>query len=111
MKSKTGCTVQIKSGSNHLSFGRFSATVLLSTVLWAAPTRAATFVDPTFNTTVGVGNSGFVESVVVQPEAHILICGNFTTFNGANKPYIARLNADGSLDSSFNAAVSDWVRH
>ena len=41
-------------------------------------------------------------SVAVQPDGKVLIGGDFTTVNGTNRNGIARLNADGSLDSSFN---------
>jgi uncharacterized delta-60 repeat protein len=60
-----------------------------------------------------------VYSVAVQPDGKILIGGAFTTLqpNGAGattaRQYIARLNADGTLDTSFdpkaNAAVSSVV--
>ncbi|MGI8965130.1 MAG: hypothetical protein ACR2H1_03465, partial [Limisphaerales bacterium] len=59
--------------------------------------------DGSFNPGTGVG--GPLErnlTVVVQSEGKVLIGGNFTTINGTNRNRIARLNADGSLDSSFN---------
>jgi uncharacterized delta-60 repeat protein len=37
----------------------------------------------------------------LQPDGKILICGNFTSFNGASRIRVARLNADGTLDDSF----------
>jgi uncharacterized delta-60 repeat protein len=36
-----------------------------------------------------------------QPDGKIIVCGNFTTFNGISKNRIVRLNADGSTDNSF----------
>ena len=59
----------------------------------------AGILDTTFNP--GTGANGIVEQVLPLPDGRILICGNFTTFNGRNHPYIARLNNDGSLDESF----------
>jgi uncharacterized delta-60 repeat protein len=41
----------------------------------------------------------------------MLVCGNFTSFNGANRGYAARLNADGSVDQSFWAQPGYWVRN
>jgi hypothetical protein len=38
----------------------------------------------------------------VQADGKALIGGNFTTVNGANRNRVARLNANGSLDSGFN---------
>jgi len=43
-----------------------------------------------------------VKDIVVQPDSKILIAGNFTEVNGQERIYIARLNQDGSLDSTFN---------
>jgi len=48
------------------------------------------------------GYSGRIEAVAVQPDGKVLIGGLFTTVNGTNRNNIARLNANGSLDSSFN---------
>jgi uncharacterized delta-60 repeat protein len=66
-------------------------------------------VDDTFR--IGTGADGIVEQVLQQADGKILICGNFTTFNGQAKAYMARLNNDGSIDTSFNAAPGYWTRH
>lgn len=67
-------------------------------------------VDLSFNSGGGGIDGGLVEQIVPQPDGKILICGNFTQFNGVQKSYIARLNEDGTLDPSFSAGVSYWVR-
>ncbi len=59
--------------------------------------------DVTFNP--GSGPAGTVLCAALQTNGQIVIGGYFTTFNGANRHYIARLNADGSLDSSFDAGI------
>jgi uncharacterized delta-60 repeat protein len=59
--------------------------------------------DTTFNP--GSGANGQIISMVLQTNGQIVIGGNFTTFNGASRNRIARLNADGSLDSSFYPGV------
>ena len=41
-------------------------------------------------------------SLALQPDGKLLIGGNFTSYNGTPRNRIARLNADGSLDASFN---------
>jgi hypothetical protein len=43
-----------------------------------------------------------VNSIVVEPDGKILIGGLFTTFNGTNRNRIARLKANGSLDTTLN---------
>jgi uncharacterized delta-60 repeat protein len=57
-------------------------------------------VDPTFN--IGSGFNGGVLDIVVQPDGKILVAGTFTSFNGTPRNRIARLNSDGSLDSTFD---------
>ena len=73
---------------------------------WAA---AASLVDTNFN--VGAGANGIVEQVLQQPDGRILICGNFPTFNGQPKAYLARLHNNGSVDETFTSGASYWVRH
>jgi len=43
-----------------------------------------------------------VEAVLVQPDGKILLTGVFERVNGVARPRVARLNADGSLDTSFD---------
>src|SRR6185369_3428667 len=47
-----------------------------------------------------------VRGLAVQPDGKVFIGGNFSSVNGANRNGIARLNANGSLDSSFNPSTS-----
>jgi uncharacterized delta-60 repeat protein len=55
--------------------------------------------DNSFNPTF---TGGGVYKIKLQPDGKILICGSFTTVNGVNRGRIARLNSDGTLDTSFN---------
>ncbi|MCS6823177.1 MAG: T9SS type A sorting domain-containing protein [Cytophagaceae bacterium] len=56
--------------------------------------------DPTF--TPGTGANGEVRSISLQSDGKVLIGGWFTSYNGTGRNFIARLNADGSLDATFN---------
>lgn len=58
--------------------------------------------DTSFNPGTGVGVSAWVNSIVVQSDGRVLIGGSSTSFDGTNRGGIARLNANGSLDNSFN---------
>ncbi len=49
----------------------------------------------------GTGANATVRAVLVQPDGKILIGGNFTSYNGTAREYVARLNPDGSVDNSF----------
>lgn len=50
----------------------------------------------------GTGPSEYPTEVLIQDDGKILIGGNFTTVNGASCNRIARLNADGTFDATFN---------
>ncbi len=56
--------------------------------------------DTTFN--IGLGADGTVQSVALAPDGKILIAGDFLTINGVPRSHVARLNSDGSVDTSFN---------
>jgi uncharacterized delta-60 repeat protein len=57
-------------------------------------------VDGTFDRTAAL--NGNVHAIAVQPDGRIVIGGSFTLVGGTSRPYIARLNADGTLDGTFN---------
>jgi len=50
----------------------------------------------------GLGANGTVWAISLQPNGQIIIGGAFTSYNGSAVNQVARLNADGSLDTSFN---------
>jgi uncharacterized delta-60 repeat protein len=56
--------------------------------------------DDTFNSGTGVNNE--VLTSTIQSDGKIIIGGTFTSYNGIRRNHIARLNADGSLDGTFN---------
>ena len=60
-------------------------------------------VDTTFN--MGTGLNAFVQQVTVMPDGKIMLSGAFATYNGATANRIMRLNADGTIDTTFNAPV------
>ena len=53
---------------------------------------------------IGTGPNSTVRSVSLQSDGKILITGTFATIDGNARPGIARLNSDGSVDTSFAAA-------
>jgi len=61
-------------------------------------------VDSAFTTASGSGATSYVRSMALQGDGKILICGAFGSYNATNRNYLARLNADGSLDTGFLAA-------
>ncbi|MBI3876051.1 MAG: hypothetical protein HY300_08880, partial [Verrucomicrobia bacterium] len=63
--------------------------------------------DASFNPGAGPNNTVF--AIAVQGDGKILVGGLFTTISGQNRFRIARLNSDGSLDSTFNITLDDAV--
>ena len=59
--------------------------------------------DTTFNSG-GAGADSAVYAVAVQTDGKVLLGGQFTSYNSdsAASDYVARLNANGTLDTSFN---------
>ncbi len=57
--------------------------------------------DETF--ALGTGFDAEVRALAAQPNGHILIGGDFGTFNGANVNGLVRLDAQGRLDQTFSA--------
>ncbi|MNV05181.1 hypothetical protein D3C71_955080 [compost metagenome] len=66
--------------------------------------------DNTFN--LGNGANNYVYDIAMQPDGKMVIGGAFTTYNGVARNYIARINADGSIDNSFNpgSGTDYWVQ-
>ncbi len=56
--------------------------------------------DPTFN--IGTGFNNVVLTISIQTDGKIIVGGDFTNFNGVSRKKIARLNNDGTLDTTFN---------
>ena len=47
------------------------------------------------------GPNGSIRALLAQTDERILVGGNFSQYNSVNRNYLARLNPDASLDSSF----------
>ncbi|MBL7938484.1 MAG: T9SS type A sorting domain-containing protein [Flavobacteriales bacterium] len=58
-------------------------------------------IDGSFAIGTGFG-SGSVTGIAIQSDGKILVIGTFLLFNGNSHGRIVRLNADGSLDASYN---------
>lgn len=78
------------------SFSNYDGT----TINHIARLNADGVLDNTFNP--GTGTISEINTIAIQPDGKIVIGGNFSVYNGIPRNNIARLNANGSLDSTFN---------
>ncbi|MFM9006926.1 MAG: delta-60 repeat domain-containing protein, partial [Flavobacteriales bacterium] len=60
----------------------------------------------------GTGADNIIYATALQTDGKIIIGGQFTSYNGTTRNSIARLNADGTLDASFNpgTGANDRIR-
>ncbi len=88
--------IAVQSDGKPILVGAFTNTISHNIA------RLATngLVDTTFKT--GTGANGPVYAVALQPDGKILIGGAFTKFSGVARNRIARLNTNGTLDTTFN---------
>ncbi len=69
--------------------------------------RADGALDASFNP--GTGANLALNKLVLQPDGKFLIGGQFTNYNGVSRNHIARVNADGSVDTTFNPGSTGFV--
>jgi uncharacterized delta-60 repeat protein len=69
------------------------------------PTPGPGNVDPTFTATLTRNYFRPVDAVITQPDGKIIVGGDFESFAGRARRNIARVNADGSCDSTFDPAL------
>jgi uncharacterized delta-60 repeat protein len=58
---------------------------------------------------IGTGFNGSVLSIAVQSDGKILVGGNFTSYAGTSRNYVAKLNSDGTLDNNFDFDTNNTV--
>ncbi|HEY0707393.1 MAG TPA: delta-60 repeat domain-containing protein, partial [Polyangia bacterium] len=64
--------------------------------------------DPTFM--VGRAGGG-VHTIALQPDGKLIVGGEFTNWNGVERHRIVRLNADGTVDTTFVSAQAVTNNH
>src|SRR5215475_1868913 len=104
--------MHIKNAPNSKALRRFPKAIFMISPLiayvLALPCQAqrspATFPNVHFT------KPGLVLATAIQPDGKIIIGGNFSTVNGVVRNNLARLNADGSLDQSWNPNADGAVR-
>jgi uncharacterized delta-60 repeat protein len=92
-------------------FARALATALISALSFVNATAQDGANDPTFHTlddglfgegARGTSSFSGVQAGVLQPDGSLWLAGGFSHLHGSPRPAIARVDADGSYDSSFS---------
>lgn len=93
-------------GGNFASFNGTAANMLVRL-------NSDGTIDPGFQIGTGFSSStssswtpGIVKAIALQPDGKIYVGGFFDQFNGISVTNLVRLNADGTLDPSFDAGAS-----
>jgi uncharacterized delta-60 repeat protein len=87
---------EISNASNGAQIGDSAATILL-----LDDDLPSGSLDTSFNP--GSGPDGPIRTLKFAHNSRLLIGGEFTSVNGVQRSHIARLNANGVLDSTFSA--------
>lgn len=83
---------------------------LIFLAVTAAPRAQAAAGDlDAFNAPV-TGSAIAVGSIAAQPDGKVIIAGQFTQVLGVTRNYLARINADGTLDTGFNPNPNAMVK-
>ena len=94
--------------------GRYTVVVggqfgsVTSSVAFLTVNRAVQ--DPEFQAQTWVEPFADVPSLALQADGKILVGGNFTSLAGQPRNHLARLNVNGTLDSSFNPGAGGAVK-
>ncbi len=93
--------IAIQTNGNIIAVGNFTNynTTNVNRIVRIDATGA---IDAAFATNIGTGANGEINTIALQSDGKIIIGGNFTSFNGNTSNYIARLNANGTFDNTFN---------
>lgn len=96
-----------------LSDGKYMIGGVFSTIggvsrKYLARLNADGTLDSSFNASIP-GTGLIVRALVVQPDGKVIVGGNFTSVFSQTRNRLARLNADGTLDSGFNPNLDGGV--
>jgi uncharacterized delta-60 repeat protein len=87
-------TAPVSNGGSAITDHQFQAA---PSAFGAGGTR-----DTTFTTNTGTAfNDGFVDAIAIQSDGKIVAVGSFTSFNNVTVNRIARLNTNGTSDTTF----------
>ena len=95
-----GVFTSFKWGNNNSATVTGLIKVTLNNASYLIYSTVAGWTNP-----VIAGGTASIYAITIQSDGKILIGGDFTTVDGTSREKVARLNSDGTLDTSFNAGV------
>lgn len=95
-------TINIQPDGKILVGGSFNFTNTVFTLNIARLNDDGT-IDTSFKS--GIGANSMVKASLIQPDGKIIIAGKFYNYDGSYANRIARLNPDGTIDTSFSAGT------
>jgi uncharacterized delta-60 repeat protein len=97
-------------GNVNMTPLRYIVTVTAAPTPTPTPTPASTptlgDVDPTFKAAVTNNRGGSVNVILPQPDGKFFVGGEFDAFGGRARRGVARVNADGTCDETFDAGLA-----
>lgn len=87
----------------------FGALVLLAAGLGAVAPAVAQNIGVLPTPNLDLKMPGSVYAIARTPDGKLVIGGEFTEVDGAPRAYLARFNADGSLDTAWNPAADNAI--
>ncbi|MFL5244963.1 MAG: hypothetical protein ACJ8FY_22910 [Gemmataceae bacterium] len=101
-----GMNSDSSSGSTHLDIARFNTNGSLDNTFGSR--GIVTF---NFTTAANYYNTDNVASMIIDSSGHIIVAGTVDTRDSGNEFAVARLNSDGSFDSSFGTGGEVFLPH
>jgi uncharacterized delta-60 repeat protein len=66
-------------------------------------------VDTAFSLGANTAPTGLVSAFAQQPNGQFIVAGSFSPMNGSTSPFVARVNGDATIDTSFDPGVDGPV--
>ena len=94
------------------SFASYSDSTNTYTVNGLARLNFDGSLDPTFSpgSGINVGNGELIRSLALTPDNKVVIGGHFKSYTGIQRNDVARVNADGSLDTTFQPGMAPMAK-
>lgn len=89
--------------NQQIALGGSFTQINLKTLSGFLITDSTGMIDPSYNAGGGVGTGGAITVAAEQNDGKLLIGGTFSTFQGVAANRLARINKDGTIDTTFNA--------